>query len=388
MKSPTAMGLLLATVLLVCGGAWDRGLAQPASPPEPQLSLRIDGQPEVVAPAAQMPCASRAGIDVPDMPASAYRRGDGRVVLLASNRQNFLTIGPDLDRVKREGCQRLITSAGDADPSRFRDQEWLLAVAPLDARRAVAVVHNEHHGELRDRAACPAVRGGEKLCWYASSTLMLSEDGGRTFQRPPAPRNVLAGPSDRYAVGRERVSVSTPKLVRRGEHLYAMTALADRNRDVLIRQCLFRASASAPLEWRAWDGRGFNAKLGSAYAERTPGDCVGVLRGNVTSVRYVPARRAYVALLVQGKTLSYATSPDLVSWSSPKPLRTYAHFARFEAKDGQPDWYFSLLDPTSRSAGFDTLEDRPYLYFTRFHVENGRVQSRRRDLMRVRLAID
>jgi hypothetical protein len=50
-------------------------------------------------------------------------------------------------------------------------------------------------------------------------------------------------------------------------------------------------------------------------------------------------------------------------------------------------WYFSLLDPTSSSRNFDTLEQRSYLYFVRFRVENDRIVNARRDVVRVPLQI-
>lgn len=352
----------------------------------PGIQIRMLGQPEVVLPSETMACATARAIDVPDAPPSAFRRGDGQVVMIASNRQNYIAAGPSLNSVKRIGCERLLALAGNDDPSQFRDQEWVTGVMPVRPGLMVGVIHNEHHGEYRDKVNCP-LGEAERLCWYASSTLMTSTDGGRTFSRPPAPGNVLAAPPGRYAPGLKRISLSVPKILRRGDYLYVMAAKADRNRRVLIQQCLFRARVDAPLDWRAWDGKGFGLKRTSAYAGASAQDCVGVLRGNVPAVKFIPSRNLYVALLMDRDSVDYATSPDLVTWSGYKSLRGLSHYGNFDAAKGQPDWYFSLLDPTSRSAGFDTLEKEPYLYFVRIRTAGGKIQRRARDLMRQRVAI-
>jgi hypothetical protein len=155
-------------------------------------------------------------------------------------------------------------------------------------------------------------------------------------------------------------------------------------------QCLLRASPDQPLRWLAWDGSAFAQDIGSPYGARSRSDCTQVLVGNVMSLKYIPRLSSFVALMLTRDGVEYATSPDLLHWSGWNLLTTFvslADFKRGHSKSSLPEWYFSLLDPTSKSPNFDTLEERPYLYFVRFHVENGKLQNRKRDLMRMPLRI-
>lgn len=365
--------------------------AAPGSSGAPALTLTVSGAPEIVIPAEQMNCGAARRTDIPNMPPSAYRRGDGQVVMLAGNRSNFIFAGPTLDRVRRPNCEQLLKLTGDPDPSHFQDQEYLLGVVPLAGGQAIGVVHDEYHGDYHGDADC---RGGgeDKLCWYAATTLVTSRDGGRTFQRPPQGQNVLAAPPARYQPGVGRVSASAPKLIRRGDYLYTMVASADRNRGRPGVQCLLRASVSSPLVWRAWDGRGFNLAMGSPYANPDRADCTGVVRGNVSAVKWVPSKNLYVLTTMSREEVRYQTSPDLIRWSAPAslydvPARTAGREPVGDREDGgHTEWYFSILDPASPSPSFDTIGAAPYLYFARF-LPRDRDGQRRGEILRVKLSL-
>ena len=354
--------------------------------------IRVAGKPEVVLEASKMNCADgdEQNIDVPDMPPSAFRRSDGRVVMLASNKNNFVLDGPSLDEVARSRCASLLTSAHDVDPAKFRDNEWLLAVLMVSKSRAVGLVHDEYHGEEHDVPSCPRLISEDRECWYAATTIVASNDGGRSFSRPVAPSNVIAALPYAFQAGLKRAGTSAPKALMnpRDGFLYVMVTFVDRNRKIGARQCLLRASPQNPMEWLAWDGGEFSQHVGSAYATRKSPDCVSVLSANVMSVKYLPRYKLFVAISTTRERLEYRFSNDLVRWSKPQLLETFQSFTDYAGGPENPLWYFSLLDPSSGSPNFDTLEGRPYLYFVRFHTEGRKLINRKRDIMRVAVTID
>ena len=354
--------------------------------------IRVSGEPEIVLEASKMNCVDthEQNIDVPDMPPSAFRRSDGRVVMLASNKNNFVLEGPSLDEVARSHCASLLTSAHDVDPARFQDNEWLLAVLMENDGRAIGLVHDEYHGEEHGVPSCSRLISKDRECWYAATTIVESHDGGRTFSRPAAPANVIAALPYPFQAGLKRAGTSSPKALMnpRDGLLYVMVTFVDRNRGIGASQCLLRASPQNPMEWLAWDGGEFSQHIGSAYAPRRSRDCVSVLSANVMSVKYLSRYKLFVAISTTRERLEYRLSRDLVRWSKPQLLRTFQSFADYAGGAGDPIWYFSLLDPSSGSPNFDTLEGRPYLYFVRFHTDGQRLINRKRDIMRVAVTID
>jgi hypothetical protein len=193
-----------------------------------------------------------------------------------------------------------------------------------------------------------------------------------------------------FQAGLKRAGTSAPKALMnpRDGLLYVMVTFVDRNRGIGASQCLLRASPQNPMGWLAWDGGEFSQHIGSAYAPRGSRDCVSVLSANVMSVKYLPRYKLFVAISTARARLEYRFSSDLVRWSKPQLLRTFQSFADYAGGPGDPLWYFSLLDPSSGSPSFDTLEGRPYLYFVRFHTDGQRLINRKRDIMRVAVTID
>jgi hypothetical protein len=116
---------------------------------------------------------------------------------------------------------------------------------------------------------------------------------------------------------------------------------------------------------------------------------VRVIQGPVTSLRYLPRFKSFVALQLIGSKLQYRFSSDLLKWSAPRELEfRFTSLGSYKPGDPEPLEYFSLLDPASASRNFDTLESRPYLYFVRWRTNAKGLVNSRRDVMRVRLAIE
>jgi hypothetical protein len=349
-------------------------------------ALSIAGPEELVLSHDRMTCNSEqpGSADRTDMPVTAFRRKDGSVVMLAGNQNNFYLEGPSVEAARRTSCANLLAPNNNPDPTKFTARRWLFAIYAKTYDLVFGLVHNEYHGNEFMRDGCVKTSQRNFECWYASTTLVVSKDGGHTFQDPPSPDNVLAAPPFKFATNKKRVGTDSPKIVGNPADgmTYVMVNFRDRNRGMNARQCLLRGSGKSLDDWRAWDGHGFNQDMRSPYVVERGADCVGVIPYAVSSLKYVTAIKKFVAIGLRGPRLTYAFSDDLIHWSKPQTLMTVTRKQVRQSGDPLPRDYFSLLDPGSTSVNFDTLEGKPYLYFVQYTEDR-----RYRDLYRVPLVI-
>jgi hypothetical protein len=350
-----------------------------------QHSIAVAGAEELVLSHENMTCGPNGGLgDRTDMPVSAFRRKDGSVVVLAGNQRNYFLEGPSVETAKRTSCSQMIPAIHDPDPKDFVARRWLVALHAVDYETVLGFIHNEYHGGNFFSDGCKISNHRNFECWYASATLTVSHDGGFSFHSPPAPQNVLAAPPSKFEVKKKRVGASSPKVVGNPKDglVYVLITYRDLNRDMPAHECLLRGSGKKLDDWRAWDGHGFNMNMGSPYAVDRGADCTPVFRSYFQSVRYVPALKKFAAVGLRGRRLIYAFSDDLITWSKPQVLMQVTRKQTRQAGDPLARDYFSLLDPSSSSINFDTLESRPYLYFVQYTEDR-----RRRDIYRVPLTI-
>ena len=348
-------------------------------------SIAFAGPEELVLAHDNMTCGPRGGMtDRTDMPITAFRRKDGSVIVLAGNQFNYFLEGPSVEGARRKTCANLIPLVADPDPSNFVARRWLFAIHAVDYDHVLGFVHNEFHGGDFVSDGCRKSSQRDFECWYASATLLVSRDGGFTFQVPPPPDNVVASPPFRFEVGKRRRAASTPKVVGNPKdgQVYVMINYLDRSRDISAIQCLLRGSGKVSGDWRAWDGRGFNLDMRSPYIVNRGPDCAAVVPYIVKSVRFVPALNKFVAIGVRGPRLVYAFSDDLITWSAPRVLTEVTRKQSRRQGDPLARDYFSLLDPNSSSINFDTLERTPYIYFVQYTEDR-----RKRDVYRVPIVI-
>jgi hypothetical protein len=332
-----------------------------------------------------MTCGPNGGIgDRTDMAVSAFRRKDGSVVVLAGNQRNYFLEGSSVETARRTSCANLVPEINDPDPSKFLARRWFVAIHAVNYDTVLGFVHNEYHGGEFFPEGCTKSSQYNFECWYASATLLVSRDGGFTFEIPTPPDNVLAAPPFKFEVGKKRVNASTPKVVGNPKDgfVYVMISYRDLNRDIRTYQCLLRGSGKKLDDWRAWDGHDFTIDMRSPYLVTRGPDCAAVLPYNIHSVRYIPALKQFVAIGPRGRRVAYTFSEDLITWSRPRTLTEVTRKQTRRPGDPLARDYFSLLDPSSSSINFDTLEGRPYLYFVQYTEDR-----RRRDLYRVPLAI-
>jgi hypothetical protein len=263
-------------------------------------------------------------------------------------------------------------------------RQWFVSIHAVDYDHVFGFIHNEYHGNDFFGEGCVKSSQRNFECWYASATLVISHDGGFTFQAPSPPDNVLTSPPFKFEVGKKSIAASSPKVVGNPKDgmTYVMINYFDRNRDISAYQCLLRGSGKKLDDWRAWDGKDFNLDMRSPYAVARGPDCVGVLPYVAQSLKYVPAIKKFVVVGFRGPHLVYAFSDDLIKWSPPTTLMEVTRKQRRKPGDPLARDYFSLLDPGSSSINFDTLESKPYLYFVQYTEDR-----RRRDIYRVPVVI-
>jgi len=149
-----------------------------------------------------------------------------------------------------------------------------------------------------------------------------------------------------------------------------------------------------PASWRGWSGSGFTVTFPSPYSNTldpaahvcqpaTP-QHIGTLSESLTWSTYLKKWMLVGSSDgVVGAGFYFYTSDDLINWSRSSLLM-----------QGPLPWAFqcgsdtevlrdpSLLDPQSKSRNFDTTGQRPYLFFTRFHL-SGCSWTLDRDLVRI-----
>jgi hypothetical protein len=414
-KSPLARrlaGLLSAALMLLAHLLPATTLAASAAPGQqglPDVTMRIAGKPELLfAFSKSTGCAAKGVSDRPDMRPYAFRRDDGKVVLFASNSSNFAFVGDSLDSVRRDGCRRIFEAPPEsADPADFHGRMWLKAAIEAPDGSILGFIHNEYHGELFSAEYCDRLhRGSQNTCWYGSSLIARSHDGGRSFVLPKSPRHVFATLPFRYAIGQGRIGYVSPYPLshREGDTTDAMYVFFIATRpgsDKALRltrsgskgTCVMRGNGAIASQWRMWGGSDFDVQPVNPYASEVADadahKCEPVLRFGLEAVKYLPAHKVYLAIGSDAGKLQYAVSRDLVNWSAPRVLMRTIGSDTWKAGDPAPTAYFSLLDPGSPTRSFETLEKRPYLYYVEYvGVARGTGDKSERRLMRMPLALE
>ena len=133
-------------------------------------------------------------LDIPDLPARAFRDGDGNVELIQAHFENRRLVGPDLDHLTHE-CTQILNSDHNADPAAFDDNEWISSTWTPDGRTIYALVHDEYHG-YEHSGQCPS--GDVSRCSYTNVTGAVSIDGGRSYADAVGNRRTVATLPFRY----------------------------------------------------------------------------------------------------------------------------------------------------------------------------------------------
>ena len=356
-----------------------------------QLLVETAGAEQAVFVHARDACLPE---DIPDAPARSFRDANGLTHLFATHFVNLGFVGPDLNSAKRD-CHVVYQGARDDNPADFNDRAWLVSFWSDDGIAVYALVHNEFQGNLRP-LLCPSQIYFE--CWYNAITLAQSTDGGFHFARPTSA--IVAAPVYRFDnTVRHPIGYFGPSnIAKLGNDYYTMVG-AESVGVQKRGDCLLRASDLNLAEsWRAWDGSGFNVRLGNPYldpANEPTRGCAVIdpdhVRSHILSlVRQAPTGR-YIGIMAfeDGPRPGFyvSDSTDLFHWSEPRKIMDSGSAVAGECNNRPVLGYPSLLDPDSPSRNYDIVGNTAYLYFTRFHLTNCG-ETLDRDLMRVPITIE
>jgi hypothetical protein len=369
-----------SSLAILAVGVFATMLAADAAMASEPPRLAIAGPAEAVFPAGAGPCDAE---DYADAPARAFRAGDG-VVLFASHFTTRRAAGAALDRLGRS-CAVALGSPGAADPARYLDKRWVAATWTQDGRDIQALVHHEFQAQ-RHPGACSFP--GYMQCWYNTIVAARSRDGGASFAYDAPPRVVAAPPfRQETGQGRHRGFFNPSNIVSDGRYLYTFihtTGWPGQG----YGSCLFRREAAGEgSDWRAWDGRGFDAVFPDPYAGPAgmAGRCLVVqpFSTPVGSVTRLRGSGLWLAVFQRAASADapagfyQATSRDLLDWSKPSLL--LAAPTLFGSPCGHPAIvaYPALIDPDSPSRNFEDVGSRAFLFYTEMAVEGCRITARR-----------
>jgi hypothetical protein len=383
--------LAILAVAITAGGA------MAAEPGGPALRLVVEGDAGPVFIPSRDACD---GADVPDAPLRAFRDAAGGIVAFGMHDVNRALRGPSLDRLKLD-CRIVLASAHDPDPAAYDDHNWITATWTNDGRVVDALVHHEYHAdEHPGRCAFKDYMS----CWYNAIVAYRSHDGGRSFTKNPAGAVVAAAPFKQdVGQGRHRGFFNPSNIVADGAFFYFMAATTGWTGQS-AGVCLFRTGDPADsTSWRAFDGTSFSRRFADPYAPQGPAHSSGTPCQPIAPfptpvgaiVRHRPsgnwlaifqAKRDGATFAVSG--FYYATSRDLLHWSTPRLLvMGDTLYDDPCSSGGQLINYPSLLDPATASRNFTDVGASASLFYATLAVDGCKVTSRR-DLVKRQVRIE
>lgn len=367
---------LVGVALIVVVGAMAAS-GHGAPPPRP-VAVSVRGSPSTVFSWSRQRCED---LDIPDLPARAFRDAHGRIDLIATHYVDRRFVGRDFNHL-RHPCGLIMRSDENPDPAAFDDRGWLSATWTPDGKRVYALVHDEY------------VPCGGFSCWYNAVTLAVSTNGGATY-RAASPRLIGSSP---YPFSSDTPGPSgifgPTNIVRnpRDGYLYAIVQELqgpDDQGDCLIRT----KTPGVASSWRAWSGgTRFTTTFANPYGPMD--DPVSHLCAHIDTVdgfyggslTYSTVAHQWLRVMQGGDGFYYSLSPDLIHWTPPVRFFSSPWFGSWNPGQPDPAGYPSLIDPKSTSRNFDTSGATAYLYYTQFHYTEGN-SDLDRDLVRFRVTI-
>ena len=372
------------------------------SDPPTEMKIAVVGPEELVFDWTTDRCEDE---HIPDIAARAFRDAKGQVQLIIGHYVNYRMIGPELEAVVSDCSGPVLRSDFDPDPSQFNDSEWLASPYTEDGQTVYAIVHNEYRG-VTHQSARPGQCPSDDLltCLDTSMTMVISTDGGATYQDILPPPNHLVATLP-YTFDDEGVpsGLRQPSNIVRGpdDYFYVFSNVSDYPETPGDPEpqwvCLMRTDdLSDPTAWRAWDGEDFTGRFTNPYIE--PGGSaaetcaalalpqIGISLTDTLFYDEVLERYVLMALTDQPGTderrwgVYYALSEDLINWTTRQLLLELPMAVR--VADSANDLFYaypSVMDPDSASLNFDTTDGGAYLYLARLNAGGNSLD---RDLVR------
>ncbi len=343
---------------------------------QPMLKVESNGQMATLYNWKTQSCEEEF---IPDSPARAFRRADGKVTLISSHRENWSLVGSDFKSL-RPNCRSLLRSKNNTAANSPLGLLWLQSFFTTDGKNIAALV-SEDRTAVNISAGCVAPKYDGR-CWLNNILAAQSNDMGQTFrildtkQRTVATLAKVYPPKARARFGAFTIS----NMIRKDGHNYFMSWV----QGVGVQpagNCLFRNDDPfKPERWRAWDGQNFSVDMRQPVKNQTC-KTIANLPGEVRSITLHTRSGQWIAVLAARQKLGgdsepiagfyYTTSSDLFNWN---PVRRI--MAAPLSTDNRYPYilnYPSLIDPDSKSRLFDTIDgNNPILLFVMHRLNNGR----------------
>ena len=354
---------------------------------------------------------------IPDGPARAWKRADGKFTLVAEEADDWQLVGtspfdlqascrPTLYDGYPSGYNSSIPASGQyLIPS--RGYIGIMATYTLDGTTIYGFA-GQDLSPLAYKAGCVDNGGGN--CWLNDIQAVVSKDMGDDFN--------FVSPTNGDVAALSHVVSSTPagrpgqdgymtstNIIQKPDGYFYMIAHVENAGTGYGTACLMRTNNLAdPSSWRGmnFDASGnpqFNGILQPSSTTSVEGatPCSGLgpysLWQSVYSINYIPAKHLYIALMQTRLKLPgdaqfvpgayYSTSPDLISWSPTKRLLVTPLVPGYDSNT-EIDEYPVLIDPFSKSRNFETIDSAtPVVVYTLAHVVNNGVLTLDRDIVAV-----
>jgi hypothetical protein len=338
--------------------------------------------------------------DIPDQPARAFREANGTINFVDSHHTVWRSTTTNLTTLSHRCSPVMMNSHNNTDPAMYDDKEWIAAPWTSDGTTVYAVTHSEYQG-WRHAPGGYCIRSGEPFtdkqkCWQNSLTLVKSTNGGSTFTHTTPPSHLVAGSPIRWVRGNGPIGFFQPSHIVKGQDgwHYLIARVMGGSSPQPLGSCVLRTrNVADPTSWRGWSGSGFTVTFPSPYLNTLdPAEHVcqpaniGTLSESLGWSTYfkkwVLVGSADNADGVSGPGFYLFTSDDLINWGPAQLLMKAELPWTWQCSDGPFYRDPSLLDPQSKTRNFDTMGQRPYLFFTRFNI-NSCSPSLDRDLIRI-----
>jgi hypothetical protein len=333
---------------------------------------------------------------IPDAPARAFRRADGRISLYATHFDNWTLVGATFDTL-RPDCRATMRSSDYA--SQGMGSLWIEATYTEDGRNIVGLVSQDLTAKMKELGCDPAGKPGK--CWLNNIIAVQSRDMGETFEPLATDKRVVASLGQSYSDSKTlRHGYFTTSNIVASEEFFYVFMYAQGEGVQKPGNCLFRTQSPLdPSSWRGWDGAGYN--IVPRPNGRETGACQpvapNILTHEIRSVSFITASRTWVAVFANRLKMGeekeavpgfyMSSSKDLLNWNAPTRIMetpTRPRIDSWERTTGYP----AIIDPESRSRNFDTIDGpNPVLLYTVHHLKNGQ-GTMNRDLVYVPLRIE
>ena len=349
---------------------------------------------------------------IPDGPARAWKRADGKFTLIAAEADNWQLVGTTPFDLQASCRPTLSDEFTGYDASRPATQQYSIPVRGYNGIMATYTLDGQTIYGFAGQDLSPVAYAqgckddGAGNCWLNDISEVVSTDMGDDFNFVSSTNGDVAALSHVISSVRQYQEgyMTSSNIVTKDDGYYYMIVEINDQYAGILRDCLMRTSNLAdPTSWRAMNVDASGNVLFNGVTQPPSGSlgapipCTPVGAGSlfeaVQSIQYITSKKLFVAVS-QGRAqlpgdstyvpgAYYATSPDLIHWGPMARLVVTPMVPGYDSKT-EVDFYPVLIDPFSKSRNFETIDSNtPVLIYTRGNLVNGGVLTLDRDIVAV-----